>query len=286
MREPAVAGQFYPDDPDELSDMIKECYEHELGPSMLPGKPVKGKRSIKGLVVPHAGLPYSGPCASHAYLELFKDGMPDTFIILGPNHHGVGASVATMTEDWDMPFGKALVDRQLAKLLTTGVVKADDMAHHYEHSIEVQIPFLQKLKSDLKFVPITMARQDFATAKEVGETMAQAVAGKNVVIIAASDFSHVGSNFSVPVPTGKNAGQYAAAQDSIAIKEILAMNPQGLVEKVKQHGITMCGYGPVAAMMICARKMGATKAKLLKYYSSYDVMPATSAVGYAAIVLE
>jgi len=286
MREPAVAGQFYPDDPDELSEMIEDCYKDKLGPSKLPGKPVKGPRSIKGLVVPHAGLPYSGPCAAHAYIELFKDGMPDTFIILGPNHHGVGAGVATMTEDWDMPFGKAIVDRQLAKLLVKGVVKVDDMAHRYEHSVEVQIPFLQRLKKDMKFVPITMAMQDFATAKEVGETMAQAVAGRDVVIIAASDFSHVGSNFSVPVPAGKNAGQYAASQDDIAIKEILALNPQGMVEKVRKHGITMCGFGPVAAMMICAQKMGATKAKLLKYYSSYDVMPATSAVGYAAIVLD
>lgn len=286
MREPAVAGQFYPDDPDELSEMIEECYTHKLGPSKLPGKPVKGKRSIKGLVVPHAGLPYSGPCVAHAYLELFKDGMPETFIILGPNHHGVGAGVATMTDDWEMPFGKAILDKQLAKLLIKDVVKEDDLAHHYEHSVEVQIPFLQKLKKDLKFVPITMARQDFATAKEVGETMANAVEGRDVVIIAASDFSHVGSNFSVPVPAGKNAGQYAAAQDSIAIKEILAMNPQGLVEKVSKHHITMCGYGPVAAMMICAQKMGASKAKLLKYYSSYEVMPASSAVGYAAIVLD
>jgi AmmeMemoRadiSam system protein B len=238
------------------------------------------------MVVPHAGLVFSGPCAAHTYLELAKSGFPESLIIIGPNHGGIGSPVALMTDDWDMPFGTAKIDKALAKKLTKGVVSDDPQSHSYEHSVEVQLPFLQQLNKDLRFVPIVMGRQDWPTSKELGETISQAVKGKDVVVIAASDFSHVGLNFSIPIPRGMDAGQYAEKLDMMAIKKILDMDPKGLIETVKENRITMCGYGTVAATMIAAKSMGAKKARLLKYYSSHDVMPGYSAVGYGAIVFE
>ncbi len=288
MRRPAVAGQFYPGNKKDLKNIVDESYKDVLGPGKKPPKGIsaEGSGKIKGMVVPHAGLVFSGPCAAHTYLALARSGLPESVIIIGPNHRGVGSPVALMTEDWDMPFGRAKIDKTLAKKLTKGIVSDDPLSHSYEHSIEVQLPFIQKLSKDMKFVPIVMGQQNWPTSKELGETISKAVKGRDVVVIAASDFSHVGQNFSMPIPRGMDAGQYAEKLDMLAIKMIIDMDPKGLIKTVKENGITMCGYGTVAATMIAAKSMGATKARLLKYYSSHDVMPGQSAVGYAAIVFE
>ena len=288
MRTPAVAGQFYAGSKDRLINQIEKCYQHELGPRKMPKITKTPKRKIKGLVVPHAGFAYSGPIAAHSYLQLANDGLPDSYIILGPNHTGFGSLVALTTEDFKMPMGEVKNDRALAKLLRKGIIDEDPNSHKYEHSIEVQLPFLQHISKDLKFVPVSLAMQDFKTANEVGNIISEAItkSGLDVVVIASSDFTHCGLNYGHIPQGGMTAGEWAKKQDRKVLDAIIDMQPKLLIRNVRQFDITMCGYGPVIAMMTAAINLGAKKANLLKYASSYDIQPADSAVGYAAISIE
>lgn len=288
MRSPAVAGQFYAASKDRLVKQIENCYKHRLGPQKLPKLTKNPKRKIKGLVVPHAGYTYSGPIAAHSYFQLSEDGFPETFIIVGPNHSGFGSMVALTTEDFSMPMGDVKIDQPLAKMLWKGIIDNDFGAHKHEHSIEVQLPFLQYINKNFKFVPISLAMQDFKTANEVGEIIANAIkeSGRDVVVIASSDFTHCGLMYGSMPKSGMSAGEFAKQQDDKAIKAILNMEPKALIKNVRQFDITMCGYGPVIAMMTAATNIGASESHLLKYASSYDIQPADSAVGYAAIKVE
>jgi AmmeMemoRadiSam system protein B len=288
MRRPVVDGQFYAASKNDLRTQIEQCYKHELGPGKLPKITDSPKRNVKGLVVPHAGYPYSGPIAAHSYNKLAEDGLPESFIIVGPNHSGFGSMVALTTEDFNMPFGKVKIDQPLAKLMWKGIIDNDIDAHSREHSIEVQLPFLQYLKQDFKFVPITLAMQDYKTCKEVGEIIAEAIkkSGRDVVVIASSDFTHCGLMYGQVPPSGMNAGKWAADQDKKAINAILNLDPKGLLRSVRQFDITMCGYGPIITMLTATKELNASKSDLLKYASSYDIHPADSAVGYGAIAIE
>ena len=270
MRLPAVAGQFYPSDEKQLEILIRELFLHPLGPGYVPTLSPDGPRKIVGGVVPHAGYIFSGPVAAHFYAELAKDGFPDTFVILGPNHYGVGSGVAIATEDFKTPFGVVKIDRELAKDIARDVIDLDNYAHRYEHSIEVQLPFLQFFKKNIKFVPISMLLQEYELAIEVGKIIREAIDGKNAVIIASSDFSHY-------VPK-----KLAYSNDSLAIERIVERDIKGLYRVLRENNITMCGYGPVAAMLEATRG----KPKLLKYATSGDVQPMNEVVGYASIKVE
>jgi AmmeMemoRadiSam system protein B len=269
MRRPAVAGQFYPDDREALIAEIEGCYAGALGPGRLPEK-LGDSRKLSGLVVPHAGYMYSGPVAAHAYLALAEDGLPEAFVILGPNHTGYGMPLAVATEDFKTPLGVARVDTELAKEVIQGALQADMEAHRYEHSIEVQLPFLLHLSQDVRFVPICMGAQDYETAREVGSILAQVLSGRDAVIIASTDFSHY-------VPK-----EVAAYKDRLAIDRIVEGDPRGLYDTVKRHNVTMCGYGPVMATLVALDKARGT---LLKYGTSGDVQPMADVVGYASITL-
>ena len=286
MRKPAVAGQFYAGSKNALNKQIESCYKHDLGPKKLPKLTRSPKRKIKGLVAPHAGYPYSGPIAAHGYYRLAEDGFPETFVIIGPNHSGFGSMVALTTEDFEMPFGEVKIDQPLAKALWKGIIDNDLNAHIREHSIEVQLPFLQYISQDFKFVPITIGMQDFKTATEVGQIIAEAAKERDVVVIASSDFTHCGFMYGQLPASGMSAGAWAAKQDKKAIKAILDLEPKDLIKNIRQADITMCGYGPVIAMLTAAINLGAKNATLLKYASSYDIQPADSAVGYASIVVD
>jgi AmmeMemoRadiSam system protein B len=286
MRKPAVAGQFYAGTKEKLIKQIELCYKHELGPKQLPKLTTTPKRKIKGLVVPHAGYPYSGPIAAHSYLSLATDGFPETFIILGPNHSGSGSMVALTTENFEMPMGEVKVDLGLAKKLHKGLIDNDLKAHIYEHSIEVQLPFLQHINPNFKFVPISLAMQDYKTASDVGEIISEAIAGQDVVVIASSDFTHCGFMYGQLPASGMSAGAWAAKQDKKVLKSILDLETKAVIRNIRQFDITMCGYGPVIAMLTATKNLGANSATLLKYASSYDIQPAESAVGYAAIKVE
>jgi AmmeMemoRadiSam system protein B len=289
VRKPAVAGQFYDANKISLSERIKECFLDDRGPGSLP-KIIKGNKKVRGLIVPHAGYIYSGAIAAHSYYFLSSNGFAETFIILGPNHTGMGSGVSVMTEGgWQTPLGTVPINNNLAKNLFKGLIDKDENAHYYEHSIEVQLPFLQFCSEDKKFdfVPICMAMQDIETSDEVGKIIADAVKkiDKNVVIIASTDFSHAGFNYRSMPSEGLRVDHYAEKQDKRAIKQILELNPAGLIDTVHINDITMCGYGPVSSMITAAKILGASKAELLKYGSSYEVHPGTSCVGYGALAV-
>ncbi len=269
VRRAAVAGQFYPGTKEELRKKIEQCFKHELGPGSLPGKEGSA-REIKGLVAPHAGYTYSGPVAAHAYKALYQDGMPDTFIVIGPNHHGMGASIALGSEAFETPLGTVEIHTDTVEKLKNGDVRIDNNAHVYEHSIEVQLPFLQYLYGDVRVVPICLTKQDYETAVKLGKLLKEVIADTDAVIIASTDFSHY-------VLKG-----VAEERDRMAIDKIIANDPESFYRTVMKEHISMCGYGPVVAAMVAT---GFTSARLLKYATSGDVMPMRDVVGYASMVL-
>lgn len=269
MRYPAVAGQFYSSDSDKLRKQVEDCYKSPIGPGALP-ELKKGPRSIVGTVCPHAGFVYSGPVAAHVFLALANDGFPETFVIIGPNHSGMGAMVSVATEDFSMPMGVVPVDEELAKSLCKGIMSEDRTAHKFEHSLEVQLPFIQQISKDVNIVPVCMGLQDYDTAKEIGDIIAKEIKDRDVVVIASTDFSHY-------VPK-----DVAEKKDGLAIDQILKLNPKGLGDTVSKKNISMCGYGPVMAMLVATQ---GKESKLLKYSTSGDVAPMREVVGYAGMIV-
>ena len=276
---PAAAGRFYESDPEALHEQITSCFHDERGPGDIPDVR-HGQGDIKGVVVPHAGYMFSGPIAAHAYAAVAADGLLDRFIILGPNHTGYGAPVAMMSQGtWDTPLGPVPLDGESGRALAD-VADEDRVAHMHEHSIEVQLPFLQFLLDQFTFLPVCLARQDHATAEAIGE----AIAGIDALPVASTDFSHAGMGYGERPPSGMTVQDWAREQDEKAIDAIQSMDIDGFIETVREEHISMCGYGAVAAVMHAVRKNGATEAELLTYGTSYEVHPASSCVGYAALV--
>jgi len=274
VRKPVVSGTFYTGTPKELKEQIEWCYKHELGPGVVPQVNKAGSRKIVALVVPHAGYIYSGPVAAHAYKELAEDGVFDTVVILGPNHTGYGAPVSVWTESsWETPLGKVKINEELARKVVGGIIRADETAHIYEHSIEVQLPWLQHLYGELKIVPITMLAQDVETAREVGKAISKT--GDNTIIIASSDFTHYEPH------------SIATEKDKSMIEAIVNLDEEMLYERRELLSCTMCGYGPVASAIVAAKEMKAKTANLLKYATSGDTTGDFSrVVGYGSIVIK
>jgi len=270
MRYPAVAGQFYAGSKELLSKQVEECFTHPLGPGSVPELNENGEHTIHGCVSPHAGFMFSGPVAAHVFAALAQDGFPETVVVLGPNHHGRGSGVAMTTHDFETPFGIMEVDQELAAAIHKGLIDDDIISHRREHSIEVQLPFIQYLAPSTKFVPVCMLMQDYKAAAEVGQIIGEAIEGHDAVVIASTDFSHYVSP------------KAAKEKDTLAIDQILDLNPKGLEETVRKNRITMCGYGPVMAML---EAVGGSGAELLKYATSGDVRPMAEVVGYAGIVV-
>ena len=287
MREPAVAGTFYRRGRDILREQVGKCFSHPLGPGRIPALAKAGARRLKGAIFPHAGYEYSGPIAAHSAGALATDGFPPSFVIIGPNHRGFGSDIAVGTETFQTPLGKVDVDTELARQIIGGGIDEDPVAHIEEHSIEVQLPFLQFFGREFRFVPVCMGNQDIESAMLLGERIAAAAADRDVAIIASTDFTHAGPGYGHPAPRGMRAGDYARQEDKKASDRILAMDPRGLVETVRKNRITMCGYGCVAAMLVATQKLGARKATLLKYATSADVSGDDDmAVGYGAFIIE
>ncbi len=266
LRKPVVAGQFYPDSPEELRAMIKSFVDPEAE-----------KEDAVGLVAPHAGYIYSGSVAGAVVSHIkFKD----TFIIIGPNHTGRGVPLSIMTEGtWQTPLGKVEVDSDLAQKLASisHYLKPDTLAHEYEHSIEVQLPFLQYLNKDIKIVPIVLSHASSEIYKEIGLEIARAVKalGSKVLLIASSDMTHYESQ------------ETARRKDTQAIEAILNFDADELLRRVEESRITMCGYGPVACLISAARELGAKMAEVVKYQTSGDVSgDFSNVVGYAGIILK
>jgi len=276
IRRPTVAGQFYEADAEELRAQIKSCFLHKIGPQELPKvNQNTHQRSIVGLICPHAGYMYSGPVAASAFYELAKDGKPDTVVLLGPNHTGYGSALSMMREGvWQTPLGKVEIDTALADQIRqeTSVIEVDDVAHRYEHSIEVQLPFLQFLYGDtFKIVPICFLMQDYESAVEVGGALEEALDTANTIVIASSDMTHY--------ETAKKASE----KDQAALKAVTDLDAKRFYDIVEAQNITACGYAPIAALITYANGVCA-KAKLLNYHNSGDITgDHSSVVGYAAV---
>lgn len=291
MRPAAVAGAFYPADPRALRDLVAACYAHRLGPGDPP-EPAPARRGrLKALVVPHAGLAYSGPVAAHAYAALASDGLPAVVLVVGPSHDGLGGLAATSGEDWATPLGTMRQHDALRTALEAGLVLRDDAAHAGEHSVEVQLPFLQDLAAragrDLAFAPLVMGLQDETTAQEVGQAIAGAVrrTGVDAVLVASSDLMHAGPAYGLRPPPGLGVDAWAKQQDALALEAVEALDPDALLDVVRARDISMCGAGPVAAVLHAAKALGATRAEVLAHATSHDVQPHHSCVGYAAVAL-
>jgi hypothetical protein len=260
MRLPAVAGQFYPGSGAELG--------HQLDGMLRPEKEL----SVLGAVVPHAGYIYSGQVAAAVYSHLPK---AETYVVIGPNHHGLGSPVALSRDSWRTPLGDVEPDLELADALTGSIIDYDETAHLHEHSIEVQIPFLQKRFQGFKILPICMGLQDEQTAVEVGQVLSRAVQklNRSCIVIASSDFTHY-----EPQETARKV-------DGELMEAILNMDVPELYDRVYRYDATACGYGPIAATITATAALGAKSGKLLAYATSGDVSGDYSqVVGYGAIV--
>ena len=276
LRYPAVAGSWYAGTPESLWKQIEQLFTHILGPGSLPFVIKEGPRNIVGLVVPHAGYMASGPIAAHAYHHLAEDGKPDVIVIFGPNHTGHGSALSIMNDGaWRTPLGDVEIDTETADkiLQSSSIVDVDDRAHVYEHSIELQLPFLQYLYgSGFKFVPICFMMQDLESSREVGKAVASALKRKNGLVIASSDLTHY------------EPQERAEKKDRMAIDAALELDEERYYNTVESYGISTCGYGPVIAAITAAKELGAKKAELLSYGTSGDVLGDRSAVvGYASI---
>jgi len=276
IRYPSQAGSFYAGSTEALKRQVESCFTHRFGPRVIPEVTEEGPRRILGLVCPHAGYVYSGPVAAHSFHRLASDGRADIFVILGPNHYGVGSGLATMDGGvWRTPFGDVEVDADLAREIVrvSGLIDPDESAHQYEHSIEVQIPFLQYLYgSSFRIVPICFRMQDLESSREVGNALAEVLRGRNAVVIASTDMTHY------------EPQRRAEEKDKKAIDAVLKMDERLLYENLQSYNISACGYGPVIALVVAAKKLDARNVELLSYKTSGDITgDKSSVVGYASI---
>jgi AmmeMemoRadiSam system protein B len=276
IRRPTQAGAFYEGDAEALRAQIRNCFLHRLGPGKLP-KVRDGKlSSVVGLVCPHAGYMYSGPVAANAYYELAADGKPETVIVLGPNHTGYGSGLAVMNEGfWRTPLGDVEINGEAADDLVrkARIVDVDETAHRFEHSIEVQLPFLQYLYGDsFRLVPVCFQMQDLDSAVEVGRALVEVMDGRNAVLVASSDMTHY-----EPQKT-------AARKDLDALRAVEALEVNRFYSILQAENVTACGYGPIAAVMTAAKGLMVESAKLLRYQTSGDITgDQSNVVGYAAV---
>lgn len=272
IREPVVAGQFYPDRKEDLKNMIKSCFEHEYGPGNYP---IETSETIFGIICPHAGYVYSGPTACHSYKSISSQN-PELAIIIGPNHFGIGKNVATMIDaQWQTPLGLIQVDSEAAQEVVekSKIIEVDNYSHSQDHSLEVQIPMLQSVFSkELQILPIILLAQDLETARDVGYVVSAIAKNRNSIIVGSSDFTHYEEN------------SFAHLQDKALIEPILEMNVEEFYHVLKEKRVTACGFGAIASTMIACKNLGATKGELLSYATSGDVSGDTrSVVGYGAI---
>ena len=264
-RRPAVAGQFYPNDKKTLKKQVEDFLEKSKT------EKIKG---AAGAIVPHAGYSYSGSVAAYSY-NAIAGLKPKNIVILGPNHTGYGEPVAIdASDEWETPLGAVSVNSELREKISKDLFSIDAEAHEYEHSIEVNVPFLQCVFNDFEIVPICIGDQRKEIMKALGERLAKTLNEKDIVI-ASTDFSHY-----VPYDA-------AYANDLRAINDVIKLDVDSFYETVKKNNVSMCGHGGVAALIEYAKRRGASKAALLKYATSGDVTnDKTSVVGYASLVLE
>ena len=265
IRKPVVAGSFYPASPSQLEEMITGMVDDSAP-----------REEVVGLICPHAGYIYSGPVAGAAISRIR---FTDTFIIMGPNHTGLGKPFSIMTSGtWETPLGNVEIDAELAQKLAgnSSYLEEDVNAHLREHSVEVQIPFLQHFKKDIRIVPIVLSHASGSVYKEIGLEIAEVLNGleRDVIILASSDMTHY------------EPEEQARRKDSSAIEAILRLDEDELLERIAEQNITMCGYAPVVALISAAKAMEARRAELVRYQTSGESSgDYSSVVGYAGLII-
>lgn len=268
IRMPAVAGQFYPADANKLREQIS---------SFTKGQ--KEQVNAIACVLPHAGYMYSGLVAGQTIAGLK---VKEKIILLGPNHTGYGVPFSIMTEGtWQTPLGKVKIDSEFAsKLLKRSrLLEQDTEAHHGEHCLEVELPFLQYFKTDFEFIPIVVSSQDVSSSKKLGKEISEQIiesgAKDKTLIIASSDMTHY------------EPQKDAEEKDKAAIEAIVELDEDKLAKRVTGLNISMCGYAAVVSVIAAAKALGAKKARLVKYQTSGDTTGDTeSVVGYAGVIIE
>jgi AmmeMemoRadiSam system protein B len=265
VRPPAVAGRFYPSDPNILFYDVRSYLS-----------PQAATTPALGCVVPHAGYIYSGAVAGAVYAQIE---LPQRCLVLCPNHTGKGRPLAIMSQGaWETPLGQVPIDAPLADDLKRRfrLLTEDADAHRAEHAIEVELPFLQARRPDLSFLPIALGTAQFDVLEKLGEAVADAVQAQSdkILIIASSDMNHYENDAITRV------------KDHKAIEQILALDARGLFDVVMREEISMCGFGPAVVMLTAARRLGAASAELIKYATSGDVSgDREMVVGYAGVVV-
>jgi MEMO1 family protein len=282
VRKPAVAGSFYPAGKAELNEAIESSYLHKLGPGRLPYQEAVGPDpELKACVCPHAGYVYSGPIAAHSFLDISQLKAPELVVIVGPNHYGLGGGVATYGEgEWETPLGNVPVDQDASKRVAElcGFVVVDPEAHRREHSIEVQLPFLQHLYGrSFSFLPISLAFQEKSIARELGKGLAQLLkeageADVKSILIASSDLTHY------------EPASQAREKDTALLKHVQRLDLDAFYTTLERRNITACGYGAIATVMETCRLLGLSRGRLNAYATTGDVTGDDEAVvGYPSV---
>jgi AmmeMemoRadiSam system protein B len=269
LRHPAVAGRFYPADPDDLRAEARVYLSQATSANQAPLQAL-------GCIAPHAGYMYSGHVAGAVFARVE---VPKRCIVLCPNHTGLGHALAVMsTGAWQTPLGDVPIDAGLAIALKQGLpaLQEDSAAHRAEHAAEVELPFLLLRQPELAFVPIALGTRRFDILEELGRALADVITTQDdsVLIVASSDMNHYESD------------AVTRAKDHRAIERILTLDPRGLFDVITQQNISMCGFGPAVAMLTAVRQLGAKSAELVKYATSGDISgDRNMVVGYAGVVV-
>lgn len=302
IRQPSAIG-FYPPDKTSLEKSIKAAFSDSFGAGDIPAVNPNREHQVVAGVAPHAGFVYSGPIASHLYKVIAQDGFPETFILIGPKHGFMRfQGAAVMAEGvWETPLGKCPIDTSLAKLTLKQSQKSgadyiieSTEAHLSEHSLEVQLPFLQFIgqKNPFRILPLVISSPTYSVCERVGTTIAEAIqkSKRDVTIIASTDFTHYGQYFYNYAPVGSGPVDkivtWVYETDKDLIQKSVQLDGKALLNTVVKEQRTMCGASAVATTIIAAQQLGAQKGKLLKYATSYDIRGSSEAiVGYASIAL-
>ena len=265
IRKPCVAGSFYPLNSQPLKKSVAGFLDQGAA-----------KEKARAIIAPHAGYVYSGHVAGAVYSSIV---MPDTVVLIGPNHTGCGPDVSIMTQGtWEVPLASANVNADLASLITeeTDLLSEDFSAHALEHSLEVQLPFILTLNKSATIVPITVMRARPKDCQTIGEAIASAIKRfkSDVLIVASSDMNHYESD------------RTTRSKDALAIERVTSLDPEGLIKVTTMEGISMCGVLPAAITLSAAIALGATNARLVRYATSGDVSGDYSrVVGYAGFII-
>ncbi|MEM4717274.1 MAG: AmmeMemoRadiSam system protein B [Desulfurococcaceae archaeon] len=277
VRRPVVAGYFYPSRRSELIEMIEWSFKHSIGPGMLPQLSTERRKGIIGYIVPHAGYMYSGPIAAHAYYDMAQYGVLDTIIVLGTNHTGLGKPISVYPEGaWETPLGVLHVDGELGKKVVeySELGDFDVYAHLEEHSIEVQLPFIQYIyRYNTKILPIVIGIHTPEAASDLANAIYNAARDLNrdIIVLASSDFNHYEPH------------NITVEKDNLAISKIIELNTGEFYRVLIHEDISICGPGGIMTLIELTKKING-KARLLKHATSGDISGDKRAVvGYASI---